>query len=468
MKSVHIILFLISFLLSQTAFSDEGSSANVASALDLRVAAAGEAVTGTNTARSQSMSAAVAGQIDVTLPVEEIHPGAPWVVPDIGAGLGFETEFLAMRCPGCDGVPAVDLVASGEARVHVPWSTVYYREVYQRPVRFSDPFWRDETQTIRRTVGVSTQGLIPLVAEDFDANILPFDWERRDLLETELDRYFSPARRLGTENRWHVTMGRGTILSESDVAMKFSMMDFVFGQYVVPGPRQARNVGLIPLYRSPSDGALEAWEWNLSVLDLRFSRPQVGLTRVQIGASNKKAAVLAGRDDKLAFDGQFQYALAVGQSLSRDYVPGWETFGDRMPRLNRLAWNLQVQNAHRIDPTGLAIDAGHEMSVDVATRPIESLTLSGRAAVIGLERKVISPLASPDAPLPLQVGDKMIMGRLEGHMDWEIHATVSLQADLWVERSDRADARVRRVGRTQVLPLDTQWGGWIGFRFSPF
>jgi hypothetical protein len=246
------------------------------------------------------------------------------------------------------------------------------------------------------------------------------------------------------------------------------MVDVSVSHFVVPTARDAHDTEVLPLYETPSSGAIQAFDLDVTVLDLQWSRTSPGLNRLKLGWSNTRPAALKGFADQENWSGFIDYAIGVGQASSEGYVPGWEdAFGQRKPRRNRLGWLIQLEDFHRIDPTGLAADAGNQLRGDVAFSPLSGLTLSAGANLVAARRRVVSPLLAPDATLMADVGDWILMGRAQTQLDWAIHPMVAVVATSWVERSDRADTSRRADVARGVIPLDTSYGMWVGLSLQP-
>lgn len=463
MRFVAFVLLAVSLQPTAAFASDNPRELIFEKELEGSLATTAEGTSGSVDTSSQTGRAALDTGADLKLTVPELHMGDPWLMPVIGIGGSVDSELIGVLCDGCDSDKSIDVRGDAEVRVHATWATGFYRETYQRPVQFSDGFWRNERSTIRRTIGVHVDGLA-FKDEMYDCAMFPFDWERRELFQAELSNYFEPERRLGDEHHFSVALGR-VMVFDGDNAYGVKLLDVSFGHYVVPPPRMETDTGAFPLYMTPPDGSIQAFELDVTGIELKITGGD-GTFGGRAGMTSRRPASTEGFADPET-SGHVGYALGYGRSLSRDFQPGWERFGDRTPRHRSIGWLVQLEDFHRIDSTGLAADAGHQLGVDVAWGPIEPLTLSSRAAVIGARRKVISPLRAPEAELLAEVGDWIIMGRLEAQVDWEFHPMMSLTANAWLERSDRADP-FRPDVHLAVIPLDTTAGAWVGLAFHPF
>lgn len=420
---------------------------------------------GTADISTQSARASLDTGGDLRLTIPELHLGDPWYKPVIGIGGTVDTELIGALCGGCDAERSLDLQGAVEGRVHATWFTGSYRETYQRPVKFSDGFWRNERGTIRRTIGASFTGM-GFDNGTADATIAPIDWERRELFRSELSNYFEPTSRLGDEHHWSIALGRVLVFNDDESAIAVEVLDTHFGHYVVPGAADADDTNTFPLYMTPNDAAIQAFELDVTALAMRFTSPEHSVLGFGFGMTSRRPAAQAGINDAET-SVHADYFIGYGQSIARDHVPGWERFGERRPRHREVGYLVQLEDFHRIDPTGLAADLGHQLGVDVAWGPFPTFTVSGKAAVVGARRKIISPLRAPEAQLLAEVGDWLIMGRMETQADWEFHPAISLTANAWLERSDRADP-LRPAIHGAVVPLDTHAGLWLGVSFHPF
>lgn len=91
----------------------------------------------------------------------------------------------------------------------------------------------------------------------------------------------------------------------------------------------------------------------------------------------------------------------------------------------------------RLDPTGLAADAGQLVTASLAQR-IGSVDVSGKLEGGRLRRLAVSDYAPPDlAP----VGTRMWLGRAEVDARWRLAHRLELDGAAYVERSDRDDPR---------------------------
>ena len=68
-------------------------------------------------------------------------------------------------------------------------------------------------------------------------------------------------------------------------------------------------------------------------------------------------------------------------------------------------------------------------------RPPDQLNREQTIALVGARRKLISELRAPEAELLAEVGDYLVMGRVEAQFDWELHPMFSLTSNLWFERA---------------------------------
>ena len=429
-----------------------------------RVAGTADGTSGTVDTSSSSGRFDLSAGIGISKAMPDWHLGDPWVMPTLGASVGTDLELIGGGCGECE--TTWDLIGGLELDTRLLWWDAYYREDYQRPVDFDDDFWRDETGTIRRTIGFDVPGLFQMDNGEYAMGMLTFGWERRELFQAELGSYFSPDVRLGDEYSVHGGLGNGTVILDEESAVRFNVMDFRYNAYITPGQNRAAELDVLPIYQTPASDAVGADGFDLSVLDLQWSRRLPGINRLAVGISVKDPTDVPDAEDGVE-SVHVLYALSYGQALSRDYVPGWERFGERMPQLNLIGWNVEAKSFHRIDPSGLATDAGHQISGDIAFRPLDPLTLSGRAQVIGAERRQVSSLVTDDAPLSAKVGDWFIMGRVEAQAEWDFGDMFSVLGNAWVEHSDRADVNLRRDITRGVLPLDSNYGVWLGLSFHP-
>ncbi len=390
------------------------------------------------------------------------HPGDPWVMPMIGVKASADGELFGTACEECDS--SLDLQHSFGLDAKILWYDAYYRESYQRPVSFDDSYWRDETSTIRRTIGFDVPGLLQWDHEDWTAGMLVGGFERRELFEAELGNYFEPERRLGDEFTWNLGLGAGIVRNEGEEWIRFSVLDVRYSGYLNPGSEQDSGGELVPF--ETIEVATTASELNIDVLDFHFLSDNPTLTRLSFGMSTRRPIDRPDNEDATGI--HFRYNLGYGKSLAPTHNPSWDDFGRRKEHQAKLGYNIAAKSFHRIDPTGYAVDVGHQAEGEIAFRPMESLTLSGRASLIGAQRQIVSSILPDDSLLPGGVGTWIFMGRAETQAEWELGSMFSVLGNAWFERSDRADVTLRRDQERGFVPLDSHFGVWVGLSFHPF
>ncbi len=139
-------------------------------------------------------------------------------------------------------------------------------------------------------------------------------------------------------------------------------------------------------------------------------------------------------------------------------------FGDMAGVVSRVrypAWTVGVHSFHRLDPTGLAVDAGAMASVQRRFVLPGDAEAWGEGSIVWARRQLVSDLAT-EGELPLDEGDDFWIGRLEVGVDKPFGDHVAATARAWAERSDRAT--VTAPGIDDVTEMRGDVGALVGLR----
>ncbi len=363
----------------------------------------------------------------------------------------FDAEWEA--CEACDSIGEV--ISDVELAATLGWVDVLYGETFQRPVTFDNGYWRAETGLAGRSVGLRWPGFFNLKAdpEMYDgqivqAHLLGGQVRRRELFEVQGPSWSASDGRVEDEYTW--TAYGGYILF--DGPEYFFELDFVkysYQQWTTPTPVDEGT--FFPYVRRYAPGAQFAGRFELDLFDLEIDVRDGARVQLDFGLSSMTPLGL--EDISVAeSDMRYKWGLQVGQSLERNPIAG------------RVGWNAGIVSFHRLDPSGLAVDAGPRFLLEGSVRATDRLRFDTAGTLIWAKRRMVSPFAEP-GDLAIGVDGRIVMARAEVEGAWEVTDWLDATAQVWGERSDRTDPLTFAQG-TGVTPLRGGWGAWLGVRAS--
>ncbi len=330
--------------------------------------------------------------------------------------------------------------------IAVGWVDGSYSEDYQRPVSFEDGYWRSEDGAIRRTLGVHMPGLLSSTWEDVNGsgsmNLGRVQFERRELWIGSGVQVL-PEDHIGDDYQWTISGFEYETPWTEDMSGRIEIGVFDSERFVVPTGFVDAN----PLARIYDEGTVVAGRNRLDVVDVSLAADGISVTRLNFGFSSMMPAAVGVGEE------HFQAAWAFGLGS-----------GGGVPYVGGTAWNVEAGTFHRLDPTGTAVDAGHQVEVELAHGLAPGLVARGALVGINAQRVKVSEIADRST-LPMQEGDIIYMGRAEAELSYDLSDEFWVSLDGWAERSDRADVSVgaRRRG---IIPLQTVWGSSINLNVA--
>lgn len=368
----------------------------------------------------------------------------------LGASVDASFEGELEACEGCEG-PG-EIVSDVELGARILWVDLLYGETYQRPVTFDDGYWRPESGLAGRSLGLRFPGVFQLGTTqdpgvtEVAGRLLGGEVRRRELFDVDGLSWAADDGRVADEYEWSVY--GGYMMFDGDFFFELDFVKYRFQQWITPTPIDSGST--LPYIRTYAPGAQFAGRMTADLIDLVIDYPGTGRFRVDFGVSSMAPIGLedSGRTEDQHM--QYKYALEYGRSL------------DVSPIAGRFGWNAGIRSFHRLDPTGMAVDAGSRYILTGSVRATDRLRFDVNGTLVYASRELVSPFAEP-GQLSFSQGDRIVMGRATVEASWELNGWLSATAEIWGERSDRTDP-LAFASEPGLTPLRGGWGGWLGLR----
>ncbi|AUX29944.1 uncharacterized protein SOCE836_020390 [Sorangium cellulosum] len=154
----------------------------------------------------------------------------------------------------------------------------------------------------------------------------------------------------------------------------------------------------------------------------------------------------------------------VYRSTALPFVPSWSSLdryvaGERGPGAA-----IGAGTFSRLDPTGSAGDVGGQIAAEGRVAITREIYAGGSGTVVMAKRVVVSDLGVPEgAP---RAGDMIFMTRVAAQLEWEITRGVTQRASAFIERSDRDDPV--GLGGAPSASLRPRWGATVSLAATVF
>jgi len=348
--------------------------------------------------------------------------------PNLGISAAAGGALSYSNCAECEVMGAIES--------EVVLSAIYVNGSaglsYQAPVRLNQLFWRSTRGLEERRLGFHFPGLMSAEFEEDEYSIkfrlLGFDTTRTEVLlhhDNQLDH-------IGDDYRWFIHMFAFEYDRGED-QMAVHGVSYEIQYWIAPfRGTNARNEP-IPLVRDYTAGANNVSGLQLTLMEVTRGSPGIGITRAHFGASMLKP-LNSGKGDLNHIT--YTWALGIGQNGFDFRKTFWDGEKILTPRHGKWGWNAEISSFHRLSPTGLAVDHGERLRLDLSWAPINNLVTSITGTAIRAERVLVadefkSLLAEVEAPLPF------LMWRSEFNAAWKWHELSQFTFSAWAENTDR-------------------------------